>query len=99
MTDLQKEFIKLAKEKESATKHLKVLDIRLTDHMKQMPVGEMFQDSEDGVVYQIIFPSGTYMLYKSIDYLRTRKDGETNGTLSMKAAKEAGFILKEEEKK
>lgn len=82
----------VAKRREDIVKELKRLNADLTDLMKQLPLGEMFQDPANGVVYQIIIPSGTYMEYKTIDYIRTRKEpGEKAGTLSLTAAKEAGF--------
>lgn len=97
--NLKEQFLQLVKEKESTAKHLKHLDIQLTDIMKQLPLGEMFQDSVDGTVYQIIIPSGKFVDYKTIDYVRTKKEGEKFGTLSIKMATEVGFILKEESKK
>lgn len=98
-TDTQQEFIRLVKEKETLEKQIRRVNFIMTDIMKQLPMGEMFQEPETGVVYQIIIPAGRYMEYRTIDYIRTRKSGEKIGTLSIKAAEEAGFVLKEEEKK
>ena len=91
MNDLQEKFIALAKKKEDLEKQLKHLNTELAEVMRQLPLGEMFQDPNDKIVYQIIWPSGRYVEYKTIDYIRTRKEGEKTGTLSIKAAQEAGF--------
>jgi len=84
------ELINMIKAKEALVKQLKTLEAQLTEEMKIFPLGKMFQDG-DGIVYQIIIPSGIFMPYKTIDYIRTRKEGEKAGTLSIKAAQEAGF--------
>jgi hypothetical protein len=66
----------LSKEKETVERQFKNLNAKLADIMKQLPLGEMFRDSETGTVYQIIIPAGRYIDYKTIDYVRTRKEGE-----------------------
>jgi hypothetical protein len=93
MNILQQNFIELAKKREELTKALKQLNQDLGSIMRDLPLGEMFQDPADGIVYQIVVPSGTFVEYKSIDYIRTRREGETKGTLSMKEAQAAGFVL------
>jgi hypothetical protein len=90
-SDTTKQFLLLVKEAEERLKELKQARRKLDDCMRMMPLGFMFQDPEDKVVYQIIAPSGTFIEFKNIDYIRTRKEGEKAGTLSMKAAQEAGF--------
>jgi hypothetical protein len=97
MNILQQNFIELAKKREELAKQLKQLNQELAGIMKDLPLGEMFQDSADGVVYQIVVPSGTFIEYKNIDYIRTRREGETKGTLSMKEAQAAGFVLRGKE--
>lgn len=92
---IEEQFLKLAKKKETLAKELKQTDRELAETMRRLPLGWMFQDPEDGTVYQVIAPSGTFVEFRNIDYIRTRKDGETRGTLSVKAAEEAGFRLKE----
>jgi hypothetical protein len=93
MNELQQRFLALAKKKEDLVRQLKRLNIELDDTMRQLPLGEMFQDPADGVVYQVIIPAGTFVEFKSTDYIRTRKEGETKGSLSMKEAQAAGFVL------
>jgi len=93
MNDREQKFVELAKKREELVKQMKQLNIELASAMRDLALGEMFQDEADGVVYQIVVPSGTFVEYKSIDYVRTRREGETKGTLSMKEAQAAGFVL------
>lgn len=51
---------------------------------------EMFQD-EEGTVYKFVRPDGTFIKFTDLDYVRTRRNGETKGSLSMKEAEAAGF--------
>ena len=93
MNELQMTFLALAKKKEELQKQASLVQSELADVMRQLPLGEMFQDPTDGVVYQVVVPGGTFVQYKSVDYIRTRKEGETKGTLSMKEAEATGFTL------
>jgi len=93
MTDLQQKFLALAKKREELAKQLKLVNNELADTMRQMPLGEMFQDPADAVVYQVVVPGGIFVEYKNVDYIRTRRDGETKGSLSMKEANAAGFVF------
>jgi hypothetical protein len=93
MNELQTKFVGLAKKYEELAKQIKQLNIELGDTMRQLPIGELFQDPSDGVVYRTIYPTGTYVEYKNIAYERTRREGEQKGSLSMKEAEAAGFIL------
>jgi len=95
---VEQEFLQLARKKETLARELKQADRELAEIMRRLPLGWMFQDPEDGTVYQIIAPSGTFVDFRNIDYTRTRKEGESRGTLSVKAAQEAGFKVKEVEK-
>lgn len=87
----QQKFLELADRVEKGQKLLKELNKELAEEMRMMAIGELFQDPKNGVVYQIIAPSGRYIEYKTIDYIRTRKEGESTGSLSIVKAKEVGF--------
>ena len=50
-----------------------------------------FYQSTDGTVYQIVKPSGRFVTFKDVDYVRTKREGEERGSLSAKAAEAAGF--------
>lgn len=52
-----------------------------------------WQDNE-GTVYQIVKPTGTFIEFKERDYARTRKLNEKKGSLSLTAAKELGYEVK-----
>jgi hypothetical protein len=93
MNPLQQKFLELAKKREELAKQMKLLNQDLASAMRDLALGEMFQDPADGVVYQIIIPSGTFIEYKNVDYIRTRREGEAKGSLSMKEAEAAGFVL------
>lgn len=60
--------------------------------LKDLPQGLIFQD-DDKIVYKVVKPKGTYVDFKEVDYVRTRKEDEKIGTLSLKEAKEEGFEL------
>lgn len=97
MTEYQEKFLALAERIEKGEKLLKELKREHADIMRLMPLGEMFQDPKDGVVYQVIAPAGKYIEYKTIDYIRTKRDGEVKGSLSIKGAELAGFVLQHRE--
>lgn len=93
MNELQTKFVAQAKKLEDLARQMKQANQDLYNTMRDLPLGEMFQDPADGVVYQVIIPAGTFVEYKALSYIRTKKEGETKGTLSMKEAEAAGFIL------
>lgn len=61
---------------------------------EELPVGHMFQ-AEDGTVFEIVQPKGTFVSYQQRSYDRTRRGylGEKKGGLSLKRAEESGFVL------
>lgn len=78
---MEKKFIELANKIECLNKQRKELQKELDDVMSTLGLGYVIL-SEDGIVWQIQEPSGTYIEYRKISYSRTRKEGETKGTLS-----------------
>ena len=96
LTDAQKKFLELSKKYELLRNEMKALKPQLTQLLVEIGVGNMFQDEKTLAVYEVVIPTGTYVEYKVIDYNRTKLDGEAKGSLSMKKAEEAGFILKSE---
>lgn len=54
--------------------------------------GTFFQD-EDGVVYHTAEKKGQWVDFTPFEIQRTRREGETKGSLSMTAAREAGFVV------
>ena len=93
MTDAQKKFLEISKRYEQIVEDLKNIKPDLQAAMTEIGVGTMFQDPETLLVYKIEVPKGKYQYFDPIDYVRTKKDTETKGDLSKKAAEEAGFVL------
>jgi hypothetical protein len=91
LTDEQKKFIEVSKKMENIKNELKELGTEVEELLKRIGVGKSFQDPEDGTVFEIIIPKGTFVSFKTVDYERTKRAGEARGTLSMARAKELGF--------
>jgi len=86
-------MVDLVNEKEELKSLLRNVDAKLEQTMLSLGLGETFQ-ANDGTVFKITKPSGTFISFKEIDYLRTRKEGEKGGNfLSKKEAEELGFKL------
>lgn len=90
----EEEFIILAKYLEELQKKVNETRESLDAAMRQLDFDHTCQDSETGTVYKIVEPKGTFMYYKTIDYVRTALEGERAGTLSKKEAESLGFVLK-----
>lgn len=91
LTDEQKKFIELSKKVENLKNELKDLNSAMEDLLTTIGVGKAFQDPEDGTVFEIVTPKGTFVSFKTVDYERTKRAGEARGSLSMARAKELGF--------
>lgn len=89
----QQLFIELAKKYEQMSEELSQVREQLTSAMKELEIGTFVQDPETKVVYQVVVPNGTFVHYKQVDYIRTKKEGERAGSMSMKKAEEMGFTL------
>lgn len=93
MTETQQKFLEISKRVETLKEEMKALLPTMNELMAEMEIGELFQDPETGLVYKIQATKGTYVYFNPIEYVRTKKAGETAGTLSKKEAEEAGFVL------
>lgn len=87
MTETQKRFVKLEKQRKTI---LEEFDTALQEVAAEVGVDGYFQD-EDGVVYKVTCPTGRWVKFDTVSYVRTRRDDEKQGTLSQKEATEAGF--------
>lgn len=92
MTDNQKKIVELVEKVEALSKESREVWGGLNNLLMQEGEGTLFQ-ADDKTVYKVVVPPGTYIDYERIGYLRTRKAGETKGSLSMKEAQEAGFVV------
>lgn len=89
MTDAQKRFVEIEKQRK---KLLDDFDAALQAVAEEVKPGGYFQDTE-GIVYKIVVPSGKWVKFDAVSYVRTKREAEEKGTLSVKEAKEAGFEL------
>lgn len=92
MTDLQKKFVELDRKKDEWKKFYEEYSETVNQLAAEQGVGKMFQDDQ-GIVYEIVIPQGRFVHYEQFGVDRTRREGETKGALSMKRAREAGFIV------
>lgn len=90
MTEAQKRFVELDRRKAEYKAFLEDLKAATEALVAETGVGAFFQDDE-GVVYQTDEPTGRFVYYEKFVVNRTRREGEKAGSLSMKAAREAGF--------
>ena len=93
VTEIQQKAIGLINQIEILKEQLKPLQKELDETIAQIPVGEMFQDETTKIVYRIATQKGTYIEFKHLIYQRTRKEGESKGSISIKEAEEKGFTL------
>ena len=94
MTEAQKKFVELEKQKEKVKKFFDELKLATEAVAAEVGINGFFQDDE-GTVYSIVEPEGKFVNYEKLSYIRTRRPGETRGTLSLKEAKDKGFTPKE----
>lgn len=90
MTEAQKRFVELEKQKETVKKFFEDLNNAMSDVQKEIGTNGYFMDNE-GIVYGIVEPEGKFVHYEKLTYVRTKRPGEARGTLSVKEAKERGF--------
>lgn len=90
--DLQKKLVELSYAKDELKKKYEEANKLEEELCTKLGVGTSFQD-EKGTVYQINVPDGTFVSFKKISFVRTRRGDEKSGSLSLKAAKELGFTV------
>lgn len=89
-------FFELSKQYETKKAELDKIREELNLAMQAIGIGTYLQD-EDGTVFKIDQPTGTYVEFRKINYVRTARDGEKRGTLSKSEAQEAGFNISKKE--
>jgi hypothetical protein len=90
--ELQQKLAELDVKKEEARKVFEEIQETLKELHSLTGLNYMFQDTT-GTVFKVIKPEGRFVHYEELGYVRTRKPGETRGTLSLKEAKDAGFTV------
>jgi hypothetical protein len=92
VTENQKKFVQLEKQKEQVKKFFETLSEAVKAVQEEVGINGFFQD-EEGTVYKIVEPEGKYVTFDKISYVRTRRMDEKRGDLSLKEAEEAGFTV------
>lgn len=92
MTEAQKRFVELEKQKESVKAYFDNLKKAVEEVSKEVGINGYFQDPE-GTVYKVVIPEGKFVTFEHISYVRTRRLHEKRGDLSLKEAEEAGFTV------
>ena len=87
MTEAQARFVELEKQRKALSE---VFEEALQAVASEVGMDGYFQDTER-IVYKIIAPTGRWVRFDPISYVRTRRGEEKQGTLSAKEAQAAGF--------
>lgn len=87
MIELEQKLVDLSFKKDELKKMYDALDKELVEVCQKLGVGYAFQD-EEGTIYKVDVPKGTYVSYKPIGFVRTKRGDERAGTLSQKEAQE-----------
>jgi len=93
LTPAIQRFIELERKKNDVKKYFEELKTATELLAKEVGVGGYFQDDE-GIVYGIVEPEGKFVNYERVSYVRTKRPGESRGSLSVKEAEENGFKVK-----
>jgi len=86
-------LIELDKKKEEIKRYFEELEAATKAVLAEQGMDSFFQDPSDGTVFQIVKPEGTFIKFKEVDYIRTRREGEKKGSLSLTKARDAGFDI------
>jgi len=93
LTAAQQKLVELDKKKTELDKFYDEYDAAVKAVADESGLGSFFQDA-DGTVYKTEVPAGRFIHYKQLAVVRTRREGEKAGSLSLKAAQEAGYSVK-----
>jgi hypothetical protein len=96
LSENQKRFVELERKKAEIKKFNQDLQDAVKALVDEIGVGGHFQD-EEGVVYQIVEPKGTFVSFEKYGYERTRRNDEKAGSLSIVKAVQLGYNLKEKQ--
>lgn len=82
---VKNKLVELSFKRDELKKQYEELNTQLEEVLTTLGVGSFFQD-KDGTVYKVVVPKGSFVSFKHIDYVRTRRGDEKLGSLSMKEA-------------
>lgn len=96
LTEAQRQLVELTKKYEvlkvEYTAMSDAIAIASQNVATEIGVDTMFQD-DDGTVFRVVEPKGTFVAFKKYAYQRTRRMPGEKATISSKEAQEAGFVL------
>lgn len=81
----KQKLVELSFKRDELKKQYEEFNKELEGVLTYLGVDSFFQD-KDGTVYKVIVPKGSFVSFKHIDYVRTRRGDEKLGTLSLKEA-------------
>ena len=81
----KQKLVELSFKRDELKKQYEEFNKELEDVLNYLGVDSFFQD-KDGTVYKVVVPKGSFVSFKHIDYVRTRRGDEKLGTLSLKEA-------------
>lgn len=94
MTNLQERFLELSKQYEELKTQMKQLKPEMQKIMLELGEGAHFQDPDTQLVYKIEVPTGTFIAFDPISYVRTKAPEEKRGSLAKSEAVKLGYSLK-----
>jgi hypothetical protein len=94
LTETHQEIINLNAQYEALKERMKGVKADLESRVKTIPFGQMFQ-AEDGTVFVVEKPTGTFISFDEWSIKRTRRNGEESSSsrLALKTAEEVGLIV------
>lgn len=92
LTDKQRRFVELERRKDEIKKYFEDLQTSLSELIREQGLNTYFQDDQ-GVVYKLVECEGRFVKFDKFGYNRTKRADERAGSLSMKEAKEHGFVV------
>ena len=91
MTTVQEKFVALERRKAEYKAWVEELAKASVEVFNEIGEGGMFQD-EENIVYKMTVPNGKFIYYEKVSYNRTKRAGESRGSLSVTEARENGFL-------
>jgi len=85
LTEAQRLLVDLDLNKKKVDEYYSLLEETLAIVAKEIGINGYFR-ADDGTVYKITVPDGTFVSYKPLAFVRTKREGESRGTLSVKEA-------------
>jgi Holliday junction resolvase RusA-like endonuclease len=95
LTEKQLRLIELDRKREEVKRFFDEYQKAVQDAVDESGIGHHFQDDQ-GVVYQLVELEGRWVNFDRLGVERTRRSGETRGSLSLKKAQELGYKVKEQ---